>query len=309
MDKLNLQQFEFKAMGTPCALRLYAPNVAVAADVFKAIAHEIQRLEEKFSRYIPNNFLDNINKAAHQGGSTTIDEEFYSILNYANSCYENSDGLFDITSGILRKAWDFSTQTQPNLDAIEEIKASVGWKKLTYTASTIDFSVPNMELDFGGIVKEYAVDRAAEICHNHGIHHGVIDMGGDMQILGPHPDGKPWVVSIRHPEHKTKSLAMFSILKGAIASSGDYERFVMIDGERYSHILSPLTGWPVKGLSAVSVYAEKCVVAGSACTIAMLKAEKGITWLEELGVDFAAMDNQQKTFFANSEDLCKIAIH
>ena len=151
-----------------------------------------------------------------------------------------------------------------------------------------------MALDFGGIVKEYAADRAAVICVEAGFCHGLVDLGGDIRILGPHPDGAPWSVGIQHPRRPHDVMASIDLVRGAIATSGDYERFVEIDGERYGHILSPRTGMPVRSLAGVSVVADECVVAGSAATIAMLMEGLGPAWLAELGLPHVFMDREMR---------------
>jgi FAD:protein FMN transferase len=144
-----------------------------------------------------------------------------------------------------------------------------------------------MELDFGGYVKEYAADCAVRVCREAGAAHGLADLGGDVALMGPHPDGSPWQVGVRHPRHPEKPIATIEMPAGAIASSGDYERFFEVDGRRYCHILNPKTGWPAGGLSAVSVLAPACVIAGTASTVAMLKGPtEGPAWLEELGLPY-----------------------
>jgi thiamine biosynthesis lipoprotein len=166
----------------------------------------------------------------------------------------------------------------------------VGWDKVRWQRPRLVFGVPGMEIDFGGVVKEYAADRAATLCAEAAFRHGLIDLGGDIKIVGPHPDGTPWVVGIQHPRNPEAVMATLDLFHGAIATSGDYERFVEIDGRRYSHILSPRTGMPVNGLAGVSVAALECVVAGSATTIAMLMEDRGPEWLDEVGLPHVWMD-------------------
>jgi thiamine biosynthesis lipoprotein len=151
-----------------------------------------------------------------------------------------------------------------------------------------------MALDFGGVVKEYAADRAAVICLEAGVKHGLVDLGGDIRIIGPHPDGSPWSVGIQHPRQADAVMATLQVSRGAVATSGDYERYLAIDGKRYCHILSPRTGMPVEGLAGVSVFADECIVAGSATTIAMLMEERGPSWLEEVGLPHVWMDQAQR---------------
>ena len=271
-------------MGSPCELQIYAKNEFIAQKIAQQIVADIQRLERKYSRYRADSFLSEINEVAASGGSITVDEETAGLLNYAQTCYELSDGLFDITSGILRKAWRFDSPALPNEKIIQSLLAKIGWQKLHWENSTLTFSQAEMEIDFGGIVKEYAADRAATLCLNAGISHGIVNLGGDIKIIGAHPDGKSWRVGIQHPRDKTKVWKTLKLKTGALASSGDYERCMVIDGVRYGHILNPKTGYPVRHLTAVSVIADLCVVAGSAATIAMLKEKDGEKWLKSLGL-------------------------
>jgi thiamine biosynthesis lipoprotein len=281
---MRFNNFTFNAMGSPCELQLYAENDFLAQKIAQQIIADVYRLERKYSRYRADSFLSEINKVAASGGSILVDEETAGLLNYAQTCYELSDGLFDITSGILRQAWRFNTNVLPDDKTIQTLLAKIGWQKLCFENSTLTFSQAEMEIDFGGIVKEYAADRAATLCLNAGISNGIVNLGGDIKIIGAHPDGKPWRVGIQHPRDKTKVWKTVKLKTGALASSGDYERCIVIDGVRYGHILNPKTGYPVRHLAAVSVVADLCVVAGSAATIAMLKEKDGEKWLRSLGL-------------------------
>jgi thiamine biosynthesis lipoprotein len=288
---LKLYNFAFKAMGTPCDIQLFASHPAQAKQAADLAIADVRRLEEKYSRYRADSFLSEINRVAAQGGSISVDDETAGLLNYAAACYEQSDGLFDITSGILRKAWRFDSGQLPEPELIDRLLLQVGWHKVLWQPPVLQFTVPGMEIDFGGVVKEYAVDRAAVICNNAGLHHGVVNLGGDIKLIGPRADGRPWRVGIRHPREKSGVLQTVLLQNGALASSGDYERCILINGQRYGHILNPKTGWPVRKLAAVSVVGDFCVVAGSASTIAMLKEESGIEWLQELGLPYCWVDN------------------
>jgi FAD:protein FMN transferase len=285
MQQNNLKYFrtEFKAMGTPCDIQLFARTEAEAKHAADAAMADVQRLEALYSRYKSDSFLSEINSVAAIGGSISVDDETASLLDYAVTCYEQSDGLFDITSGILRRAWKFELGKLPEQSLIDGLLDKVGWHKVT-------FSILGMEIDFGGVVKEYAVDRAASLCYGLGIRHGVINLGGDIKVIGPRDDGSPWRVGIRHPRNKDALLDTLLLYEGALASSGDYERCIMVDGVRYGHVLNPKTGWPVRHLAAVSVVGDFCVVAGSASTIAMLKEDQGTEWLQDLGLPHLWVD-------------------
>lgn len=275
---------KFKAMGTPCEIQIYATSERHARDAAYQVIHDVNRLEALYSRYREDSFLSTINRHAAIGKKMTVDAETAGLLNYAATCYQQSDGLFDITSGKLRQVWRFDSHKIPAQNTIDQLLQKIGWDKLDWNPPVLDFSMPGMEIDFGGIVKEYAVDRAAALCLESGIHHGIINLGGDIKIIGPQADGRPWKVGIRHPRKANAVLQTLELTQGALASSGDYERFIQVDGVRYSHVLNPKTGWPVKYMSSVSVIGDFCVVAGSAATIAMLKEQQGAEWLKELAL-------------------------
>lgn len=277
-------------MGSPCEIQLFAQNQAQAKRIANIAIADVNRLEARYSRYREDSFLSAINRVAATGGSITVDEETAGLLNYAVACYEQSDGLFDITSGILRRAWNFKSGILPTETTIQELLDKVGWHKLRWNPPVLEFPIPGMEVDFGGVVKEYAVDRVAALCWQAGIRHGVINLGGDIKIIGPRTDGSPWRIGIRHPRNKDSLLETLLLQKGALASSGDYERCIVLDGVRYGHVLNPKTGWPVRHLAAVSVVGDFCVVAGSASTIAMLKEDAGPAWLEDLGLPHLWVD-------------------
>ncbi len=281
---LELYHYPFSAMGSECNLYLYSPGESHAEAAVQAATAEVLRIEQRYSRYNPGSVLSEINRIAQRGGGATLDEETALLTDYAFACHQKSGGLFDITSGILRKAWDFSSDTLdtlPHQAAINALLPKVGMEKIIWKPPHLTFTVPGMELDFGGIGKEYASDRAAEVCVAHGITSGLVDLGGDIKIIGPHPGSQPWIIGITDPHRPGGHLGSVELFEGALASSGDYERCIMIDGVRYSHILNPATGWPVRGLSAVSVAAERCIAAGSLCTISMLKGVEGIQWLTD----------------------------
>ncbi len=290
----KLYDFTFQAMGSPCELKIYHQNGSRAQSVYEQVVKDVRRIEQRYSRYRDDSLLTAINNVAERGGTIDIDEETFALLHYADICYQQSRGLFDITSGVLRKAWDFKTGKPPAAKNIRRLLKLVGWHKVILSPREISFSVAGMQLDLGGIGKEYAVDRAANICRQNGVVHGLVNLGGDINILGPHPDGAPWMVGVSHPRKASEVLTRIPVYKGAVASSGDYERCLMIHGKRYGHVLNPKTGWPVNGLIAVTVIAPQCVIAGSLCTISMLLEEQGKKWLKDTGVQYLWVDKNGK---------------
>ena len=281
---MKLCRKAFKAMGSPCEIQIYAASQPEAERIAGTAIADVHRLEARYSRYRADSFLSEINRMAAGGGSISVDEETAGLLNYAVTCYSESNGLFDITSGILRRAWRFDQGALPDEVQVHDLLERVGWDKLCWMPPVLEFPVPGMEIDFGGVVKEYAVDRAAVICREAGARHGFVNLGGDIRIIGSHPDGRPWRIGIRHPRRPGALIQTLSLHAGGLASSGDYERCITVDGVRYGHILNPRTGWPVRHLASVSVVGDLCVVAGSASTIAMLKEDGGPAWLMGLGL-------------------------
>jgi thiamine biosynthesis lipoprotein len=285
----------FQAMGSPCELQLYAESHAKANRILRRVIADVQRLESRYSRYRGDSVLSAINRVAATGGRLSVDEETAALLNYAATCYRESDGLFDITSGILRRAWHFDLGKLPDPAQVQVLVGNVGWHRVRWIPPVLEFPVPGMEIDFGGIVRDYAVDRASALCWEVGVRHGIVNLGGDLRIIGPHRDGSPWRIGIRHPRRPGAIIQTLLLHTGALATSGDYERCIVLDGVYYGHVLSPKTGWPVRYMASVSVAGDLCVVAGSAATIAMLKEREGPAWLEALGLPYYWVDVEGKT--------------
>ena len=281
-------------MGSPCEIKLYSTSRARASRLVRHAVDEVRRLEAKYSRYREDSFLSEINRVALAGGRIEVDLETSGLLDYVATCHEQSDGLFDVTSGALRRVWRYGEGHLPDASAIQSLVSTIGWDKLIWRAPVLDFPIPGLELDFGGAVKEFAVDRVAGLLHEAGIRHGLVNLGGDIRVIGPHSDGKPWVVGITHPRIPGAFIRTLNLTHGAMATSGDYARCMVVDGIRYGHVLHPKTGWPVRIMASVSVIADFCLIAGSASTIAMLKEDEGPSWLESLGLPCFWMDVEGK---------------
>ena len=274
----------FLAMGGDCAIHLCAESRSKFEELAETAEAEVVRIEKRYSRYRADSELSRINTAAAEGESICVDEEARHLIEFAKACFVKSDGAFDITSGILRRAWDFSAARLPDQASIDALLPLIGLDKIALSDSCLDFSQAGQELDFGGLGKEFAADRAAEVCSALGARHGFVDLAGDIRVIGPQPDGSPWMVGIRHPREPELVIAKVALTDGALATSGDYERYFDFEGRRYCHILDPRTGWPAQGLSSVTVISDRCLVAGSLSTIAMLKGREGSSWLARLGV-------------------------
>ncbi len=273
------------------ALEFFWPRGTEAARIAAEIIAEVKRIEAKYSRYREDSVIARINRAAG-GKPVRVDEETAALLDYAGACHRQSEGLFDVTSGVLRRAWDFRRAIVPAPERIEAVLPLVGWERVHWSRPEIRLPSPGMELDFGGLGKEYAADRAAAVAAEKGVAHGFVNLGGDVRIFGPHSDGSPWIVGIVHPRKPGAVVARVALSAGALATSGDYERFFEVDGRRYCHILNPRTGYPAIGLQSASVMAPLCLVAGSLSTVAMLKGEAGCAFLDEQAFSSLRVDAQ-----------------
>ena len=255
--------------------------------IFKCLQDELERLESKYSRFRKDSLLSQINL----GKEVTIDNETISLLEHAFNCFEQSEGLFDVTAGRLNSLWDFKKKKVPSQEEISYALSVTDFSKVSWNNGILSMPA-GMNIDFGGIVKEYAADTLAVLAKKFGVRYGLINLGGDIAIVGNKPDGIAWKVGITDPRGTETEIASIDIFSGGLATSGDYKRYFIYEGKRYSHILNPKTGFPCAGLRAVSVAANLCTVAGSIATIAMLKDEpEAIKWLNDLGVPFVAMDS------------------
>jgi thiamine biosynthesis lipoprotein len=278
----------FNAMASPCEVLLPAAHFGAARELGECAAGEAWRIEEKYSRYRADSVISRLH--AHRGIPVRVDEETASLLDFAQRCYRISDGMFDITSGILRQAWTFDGSDHlPNPDAVAALLPYVGFEKLKWQSRTIELPA-GMELDLGGIGKEYAVDRAYELLSMKVGGPFLINFGGDLRASGPPPNGF-WQVGIEKPGHERDANMILHLKHGALATSGDSRRFVLRDGVRYGHVLNPKTGWPVlRAPRSVTVAASSCTEAGLLSTLAILQGARAREFLNEQGVKYWMID-------------------
>jgi thiamine biosynthesis lipoprotein len=289
-------EHSFTAMGGPCRLRLDVADESRGKAAVDSAVAEVQRLEFKYSRYREDSLTSKINRAAGSGSPVAIDPETAGILHYADTVWHESNGMFDLTSGVLRRAWDFRSKRLPSKSDIDSLLPLVNWSGVIWDEKCISLPLPDMEIDFGGCVKEYAVDSVVRRLRESGVRSALVDLAGDMSAIGAPPGEVAWTIGIRNPGNREAALASVDLADASLASSGDYERCIELDGRRYGHILNPRTGWPVEGLVAVSILAPQCLVAGSSATMAMLQPEeRALQWLSELGLPWFAVDAQLHT--------------
>jgi thiamine biosynthesis lipoprotein len=284
--------YRFAAMASTHELQI-AGTDRRAADRAAALAiAEVKRIEAKYSRYRDDSVTTAINRAAAVT-PVAIDDETAALLRYADRCHAVSGGLFDITSGVLRRAWDFK-RIPPRLPSADEVAAAlalIGWTRVEWSGERVWLPNAGMELDFGGIGKEYAADRAAAILRDAGIAHALVNLGGDVRAIGSRGDGTPWRIAIRDPRDGEAVVGTMLVDDEAIATSGDYERYVEVDGRRYCHIVDPRSGMPVGHWQSASVVAPLTILAGSYATIAMLAGDRAPDFLDTQRVRYLLIDS------------------
>jgi len=290
---LQIHRLSFKAMGSSCELVLAASSQKEADKLGRGAIDEVLRIERKYSRYTKDSIIAKINQQAGQG-AVQCDDETCALFQFASQIFDKSDGLFDITSGVLRQAWDFQKPEVPSVLNLRHLLPLVGWQKVVLQDQRIALPLTGMEVDLGGFGKEYAADRAAQVLKQNGVTSGYVNLAGDMRFLGPKPSGEPWMIGIQDPRQPERVVASLPMMQGGLATSGDYERYFELNGQRYCHVLNPKTGMPVRFWRSVSVTAPAAVVSGCTTTMAMLKEEDGLAFLQATGFDFFAIDHTGK---------------
>jgi len=278
----NLLAVTFAAMASPCEVLLPSMSERAALSFGTVAAQEAWRVEKKYSRYRD----DSVTAWIHKNRGTTIelDPETASLMDFASQCFDLSEGLFDITSGVLRRAWIFDGSDRiPEAALIERLLPLVGFEKLQWRSPRLMLPA-GMELDFGGIGKEYAVDRAYELLAERDSTPFLVNFGGDLRANRPPAHG-PWQVGIERPDTERQATLLLNLEHGALATSGDSRRYLLKDGIRYGHILNPLSGWPIpESPRSITVAASSCTEAGLLSTVAMLHGAGAEAYLEEQGV-------------------------
>jgi thiamine biosynthesis lipoprotein len=274
----------FMAMASPCDVLMEVEDELLAQEILNAVANEAWRIEDKFSRYKKDNIIFQINHS--HGEVVAIDEETSRLLDFANELFEISEGLFDVTSGVLRQLWKFDGSDKvPTKKQVKKIVKNIGWQKVSRQEGSV--ALPEgMEIDLGGLGKEYAVDRCVQIARQKTKQSVLVNFGGDLAMTTARNNEMFWSVG-RLITGSDEACGIFQLYSGAIATSGDANRYLLKDGKRYSHILNPKTGWPVVDAPhTVSLAAATCIEAGMMSTLAMLQGGRAEEFLKLQEVDY-----------------------
>jgi thiamine biosynthesis lipoprotein len=283
-QKNNNWHGSFKAMASPCEIIIETADEQEARQVLKTVADEAWRIEQKFSRYRDDNITHRINSSDSK--VIEVDEETARLLDFSDQLFNMSDGMFDVTSGVLRKAWRFDQSDHiPTQKQIDQLLPIIGWDKVSWNNPQLKLE-PDMEIDLGGIGKEYAVDRCALLAREISEASILINFGGDLAITRPRKDGTDWTIG-RLSSDPSAPVGVIKLNRGALATSGDAHRYLEKDGKRYCHVLNPKTGWPVEDPPhTISVAAPTCIEAGMLSTLALLQGKNAENFLKAQEVPF-----------------------
>lgn len=280
----DLQRYEFKQphMGTLFTVTLYAPNEMNAREASGAAFSKIAALDRMMTDYDPESELMQLcQKPA--GLPVRVSDELFVILQKSQRVAELSDGAFDVTIGPVIRLWRRARRTEllPSPDALARARQSVGYQKLKLDArrKTVTLTVPNMQLDLGGIAKGFAADKALEVLKSRGINRALVAASGDIAVGDPPPGTRGWRVGIGDLGGTLAKTLLLS--NAAVSTSGDTEQFVEIGGQRYSHIVDPRTGVGLTGRLQVSIIARRATDTDSFATaVSVLGVERGLALVE-----------------------------
>jgi thiamine biosynthesis lipoprotein len=276
---------EFVAMGSPCELLCETEDEGLAWRIARHACREAERIDRKFSRYRTGTVVHALHES--RGKPFKLDDETARLIDYGAALWKLSEGRFDLTSGLLRYAWNFDEgPIKADTKRIPELLERIGWQRVLWEPPFLTLP-EGMEIDLGGIGKEYAVDLVADWVVQHAVFPVLVNFGGDLRCTGDAPKSGAWQVGIESIAKFGEAAKRIELKSGALATSGDARRFIEIDGKRYGHIFDARTGWPAPGTPhSITVAAATCSQAGSYSTLAMLQGEGAEAFLEGEGVKY-----------------------
>jgi FAD:protein FMN transferase len=283
-------------MDTLVTITVVAKTSSEADGAIDKAFQEIGRLEKAANFYSPDSEISLINVNAGRS-PVKVSPDIIEILTKARQVYEMTDGAFDMTIGPVISLYDFRNKTKPSDAEVRKNLPLVNFHNLVINRerSLAFLTKKGMLLDPGGIMKGYAAERAAEVLKKLGVPSGIVAVAGDIRAFGLKPDGKPWRVGIRDPmgQGEDDIVAVIELRDMSISTAGDYERFFILNGRRFHHLISPKTGYPAEGCRSVSIISPEGALADAYSTgIFILGPEKGLTVLEKTGIDGIIIDEK-----------------
>ena len=294
-----------KLMGSRFDISVVSENQETANRYIKTAIEEISRIENLISSWDKNSQTSLINKNAGIK-AVKVDKELFELIERALKVSKLTNGAFDISYASMDKIWKFdgSMTVMPSKEAVKNSVSKVGYQNiiLDKNLQTVFLKRKGMKIGFGAIGKGYAADKAKRLLINKGVKSGIINASGDLNAWGKQSDGKDWVVAITNPLNKDKVFSWFPIENSAVVTSGNYEKYVRFNGELYSHIIDPRTGYPCKGVLSVSVFTANAELADALATsIFVMGVETGLNFINQLkGVECIVIDSDNKMHSSNN---------
>ena len=266
---------------------------------------EIKRIENLISSWKKDSQTSLINKNAGIK-PVKVSKELFDLISRSLFISKITDGAFDISFASIDKIWKFdgSMKKLPSEKKIKESVNRINFQNiiLNKNKSTVYLKIKGMKIGFGAIGKGYAADKAKKLLVSQGVKAGIINASGDMNTWGKQPNGKEWNVAITNPLNKNKAFALLPISNKAVVTSGDYERFVKINGKKYAHIINPKTGYPTSGIISVSVFAESAELADALATsVFVMGIDVGLDRINQLpNIECIIIDDKGKVFTSSN---------
>jgi len=288
-------------MGSRFDITVVAQNENEGNQYIDDAVSEITRIEKMISSWDSTSETSEIIKYAGIK-PVKVDKELFDLIERAIKISELTDGAFDISYASMDKIWkyDGSMKSLPTEEEISNSIQKVGYKNiiLDQAKQTVFLKNPGMRIGFGAIGKGYAADKAKQHLISKGVKAGIMNASGDLCTWGTQPDGSSWMVGITNPLNKNKVFSWFPLDNNAVVTSGNYEKYVVFNGVKYTHIIDPRTGWPAHGLTSVSIFAPKAELADALATsVFVMGRETGINFINQLpGVECVIIDDQGKIF-------------
>jgi FAD:protein FMN transferase len=263
---------------------------------------EIKRIEQLLTTFKPDSQTNLINDNAGIK-PVRVDKEVFELIQRSLKISNLTQGAFDITYGSIDKSlWNFDTKmtSLPDATTAKNMVKLVDYQKviLYQNEQTVFLQDEGMRIGFGGIGKGYAAEMAKQLMIREGVKSGVVNASGDLTTWGNQPNGKQWTIGISDPNHKNKTFSSLNISNMAVATSGNYEKFVMIDGKRYSHTINPKTGLPITGIKSVTIIAPNAELADSLATpVTVMGVKVGLDLINQIkGIACVIIDDNNKIF-------------
>ena len=279
-------------------------NTPEEGDKYINIAiQEIQRIEKLISSWDEDSQTSAINKNAGKSW-VKVPQELFDLISRSQKISKLTEGAFDISYASIDQLWhyDGSMTRLPSAKAIQQSIAKIGWYKIEMDAEQLKIKLPEtgMKIGFGAIGKGYAADKAKALLVKMGVVGGIINASGDMNCWGTQPNGKDWKVAITNPLNKGKAFAYFPILNSAVVTSGNYEKYIEINNQRYTHIIDPRTGYPTTELISCTVFAPKAELADALATsIFVMGKESGLFLINQLpNIECILVDAHGNIFYS-----------